>query len=222
MEEFVLPEVYVEASDRAGIAALFDMSRPKLRLPNDPEIDEARVAKRNAYQYINIRNATGRNMINHNLCGQFCIAALSGMNVIPLLKKWYATGERPKAVLNGDRGTVVYDLEQMLKLLNMKSEIFKPEPSIAPATPLYLEGMLKSGKKAIIGVGINYKGEASYNASIRHWLVVVDIVRMGNSGWVRVYNSFFNQEEVYPYQRLFNTGNATGICLWVDTPDYKP
>jgi hypothetical protein len=44
---------------------------------------------------------------------------------------------------------------------------------------------------------------------------------MGNGGWVRVYNSYFNQEEVYPYQRIFNTGVATGIGLWVDAPDLE-
>jgi hypothetical protein len=222
LEEFIYPEVFIETNDRAGIASLFDMTKPKLRLPADPEIEEARLAKRRAYQYINVRNATGRNKINHNLCGQFCIAALSGNDVIPVIKKWYTSGERPKAVINNDQGTVIYDLQQMLAQHNLKSEIFRPEPSIAPATPAYLEKMLRSGKKGIIPVGLTSTGEASYNGSIRHWLVLEDIARMGNGGWVRVYNSYFNQEEVYPYQRIFNTGVATGISLWVDVPDYAP
>ncbi len=222
LEEFVIPEVFVESNDRTGIAALFDMTTPKVRLPADPEIEEAIIAKRNAPQYINVQRATGRKKINYNLCGQFCVAALCGMDVIPLVQKWYQTSKRGKAVIDGDRGTLIFDLQEMLTLLNVKSETFQPEPSIAPATPGYLEKMLKSGKKAIIGVGLTSKGEAAYNASIRHWLVIEDIVRMGNSGWVRVYNSYFNQEEVYPYQRIFNTGVATGIGLWVDAPDYKP
>ncbi len=220
LEDFVFPEVYIESDDRAGIAALFDMSRPKLRFPADPEIEEARQAKRNSLQYINIRNATGHNKIHYNLCGQFCVAALSGMDVIPMLKKWYQTSRRGKTVLEGGQPTFIHDLKEILDLHNVRSEIFRPEPSVAPVTPGYLEKMLNAGKKAIFNVGLSYKGEASYNGKIRHWLVATDIVRMGNGGWTRVYNSFFNREEVYPYQRLFNTGAAIGLGLWVDAPDF--
>ena len=218
LEEFIFPKVYVEANDRAGIAALFDMSRPKLRIPADPEIADAIKAKRNAAQYINVQNVIGRNKVNFNLCGQFCIAALCGVDVIPLLKQWYATGlNRAKTVLANDRGTVIYDLQNMLSLYNIKSELFRTEPSIAPATPGYLEKMLASGKKAIIGTGINSKGQASFNGNIRHWMVLEEIVRMGNSGWVRVYNPFFNQEEVYPYRNIFDTSTSSNLGLWVDT-----
>lgn len=217
LEEFIIPETYVEANDHAGIAALFDMTRPLLRFPADPEIADAIAAKRNAHQYINVQNALGRHKVNFNLCGQFCVAAVCGVDVIPLLKKWYDTGlARAKAVVENDRGTVIYDLQNMLSLYNIKSEIFRPEPSIAPATPGYLEKMLNAGKKGIIGVGINSKGEASFNGYIRHWLVLEEIIRMGNGGWVRVYNPFLNQEEVYPYRNIFATGISSGLGLWVD------
>ena len=219
LEDFVLPEVYVEANDHTGIAALFDMSRPRVRVPADPEIADAINAKRHAPQYINVLNAIGKNKVNYNLCGQFCVAAVCGVDVIPLLKKWYQTGlARAKAVLENDRGTVIYDLQNMLSLYNIKSELFRPEPSVAPATPGYLEKMLRSGKIAIIGTGITNKGEISMNASIRHWLVVTDIARMGNGGWVRVYNGFFNQEEVYPYRNLFDLGISSSLGLWVERP----
>jgi len=365
LEEFIIPEVYVESNDRAGIAALFNMVKPKVRLPADPEIEEAIIEKRNAPQYIDIQRihevvgwaslksltkippppigkyiittaglrlrsgpgtnyaiigmlyrnnivtsdeisgdwvhvttsdnktgwshrgymelreelpppagtedkyrvdvenlslhqgpdansvavssltkddvvsglgvssdgnwvqikmgtGSGRKKVNYNLCGQFSVAALCGMDVIPLLRKWYHASERGRTVIDGDKGTNIYDLKEILSLFNFESETFQPEPSVAPATPEYLEKNLRAGKKAIIGVGITRTGEAAYNARIRHWLVISDIVRMGNGGWVRVYNSFFNQEEVYPYQRIFNTGISTGISLWVDAPDYEP
>lgn len=218
LEEFVIPEVFVESNDFKGIASLFDMTKPLLRLPSDPEIAEAIQAKRNAVQYINVNKAIGRNKVSFNLCGQFCIATLCGVDVIPLLKRWYETGiVRAKTVLENDRGTVIYDLQSMLSLYNQKSELFTPEPSIAPATPAYLEKMLKSGKKAILGIGITNKGECSVNGSIRHWIVVEDIVRMGNGGWVRIYNPFFNREEVYPYRNLFDVGISSSLGLWVDT-----
>jgi hypothetical protein len=218
LEEFVIPEVYVEANDGTGVAALFDMTHPKLRIPADPEIAEAIKAKRNAPQYINVQNAIGKNKINFNLCGEFCIAAICNVDVIPVLKQWYGIGlARAKTVLENDRGTVIYDLQNMLSLYNLKSEVFQPEPSVAPATPGYLEKMLNSGKKGIIGVGITSKGVVSITGSIRHWLVLEEIVRMGNSGWVRIYNPFFNQEEVYPYGNIFDTGISSNLCLWVDT-----
>jgi hypothetical protein len=217
LEEFVIPETYIEAGDVKGIAKLFDMARPLVRIPADPEIAEAVKAKRNAYQYINVKNAIGKDKINHNLCGQFCVAALCGVDVIPLLKKWYGTGlARAKTVLESDRGTVIYDLQSMLNLYKFKSEIFRPEPSIAPATPGYIEKMLRSGKKAIISIGLTYTGEASITGTIRHWLVVEDIIRMGSGGWVRVYNSYFNREEVYPYRNLFDVGVSASLGLWVD------
>jgi len=217
LEEFVIPEKFVEANDITAIASLFDMSHPLLRIPADPEIAEAIKAKRNARQYIDIKNVIGKSKISFNLCGEFCVAALCGVDVIPMLQKWYGTGlARAKTVLEFDRGTVIYDLQNILSLYNIKSEIFQPEPSIAPATPAYLEKMLKSGKKALIGVGLNSKGEASITGTIRHWLVIEDIVRMGNAGWVRVYNSYFNQEEVYPYRSIFDPGISSGLGLWVD------
>jgi len=222
LEEFVIPETYVEANDWAGIAKLFDMTKSLVRIPADPEIDDAIKAKRHAPQYINVLNAIGKNKVNYNLCGQFCIAALVGVDVIPLLKRWYQTGlARAKTVLENDRGTVIYDLQNMLSLFNIRSEIFRPEPSIAPATPAYLEKMLRSGKKAIVGTGITSKGEISLNASIRHWLLLTDIVRMGNGGWVRVYNGYFNREEVYPYRNLFDLGISSSLGLWVESPPYN-
>ena len=217
LEEFVLPDPYIEAQDLRGIASLFDMNHPLVRIPADPEIADAIKAKRNAPQYINVLNAIGKNKVNYNLCGQFCVAAVCGVDVIPLLKKWYQTGlARARAVLENDRGTVIYDLQNMLSLYNIKSELFRPEPSIAPATPQYLEKMFKSGKFGILGTGITPKGEISMNASIRHWIVITDIVRMGNGGWVRIYNGYFNREEVYPYRNLFDVGISSSLGLWVD------
>ncbi len=217
LEEFVIPETYVEANDYPGVAALFDMTRPLVRLPADPEIADSIKVKRNAPQYINVQNAIGKNKVNYNLCGQFCVAALCGVDVIPLLKRWYDTGlTRAKTVLENDRGTVIYDLQNMLGLYNLKSEVFQPEPSIAPATPGYLEKTLKSGKKAILGTGINYKGVIAYNGTIRHWFVLEDIVRMGNGGWVRIYDPFSNQEMVYPHRVVFDTSSASNLGLWVD------
>jgi hypothetical protein len=39
---------------------------------------------------------------------------------------------------------------------------------------------------------------------------------MGNGGWVRIYNPFFNQEEVYPYRNIFDAGISSSLGLWVE------
>jgi hypothetical protein len=216
LEEFILPEEYIDPLDPDAGESIFDLSTPLLHIPSDPEIAEAKAAGRNAYQYINIKNANGWNKVNKNLCGQFCVAALCGVDVIPFLKQWSATGLRPKTILEKDYGTVIYDLQKMLEIFNRKNEIFRPEPSVAPATPAYLEKMLRSGKKAILGVGVSHQGKVTFWGRVRHWVVLEDIVRMGNSGWLRVYNPFFNREEVYPYHLLFEYTASTSLGLWVE------
>jgi len=216
LEEFVLPEKYIDPYNPASTPAVFDFSTPLLRLLTDPEIAEAKALGRRAYQYINVKNAIGWSKINYNLCGQFCVAALCGLDVIPFLKQWYATGPRPKMILEKDYGTVIYDLQQMLQMFNKKSEIFYREASLAPATPGYLERMLRSGKKAIMGVGVSTLGKVAFFGRIRHWIVLEDIARMGSSGWLRVYNPYFNREEYYPYQTLFEITASGTLGLWVE------
>jgi hypothetical protein len=216
LEEFVLPEKYIDPYDPTVTPLVFDFSSPLLRLPTDPEIAEAKAAGRRAYQYINVKNAIGWSKINYNLCGEFCVAALCGSDVIPFLKQWYGTGLRPKMILEKDYGTVIYDLQPMLQMFNKKSEIFYREASIAPASPGYLERMLRSGKKAIMGVGVTTTGKVAFHGRVRHWIVLEDIVRMGSSGWLRVYNPYFNREENYPYQVLFEITASGTLGLWVE------
>jgi len=76
--------------------------------------------------------------------------------------------------------------------------------------------MLNPGKKAIMGPGITNRGEISIKGNIRHWIVLEQIIRMGSGGWVRIYDPFFNQEAVYPYNNIFDTGVSSNLGLWVD------
>jgi len=218
LEEYVhrsgVPDPY-ENETRVKVC---DMSRPVLRVPVDEEIAFAVESGRNAAQYINVVQALGRDQVNHNLCGQFCVAALSGRNVIPLLQKWMDSYERAEKVLGHDLGTYIDDLRSMFALFGKECQVFRAEPSIAPFTPAYLEEGITQGKMAVVGVGVNYEGKVAWHGRIRHWVVLEDIYLVGNSGWVRLYNPFHNREEVYPYHVVFDLASTMGIGVWVE-PD---
>jgi hypothetical protein len=92
----------------------------------------------------------------------------------------------------------------MLDMCGRRYEFFRAEGSGSPITPGYLRRMLDSGRMAIVGTGITYNGILRARSNIRHWIVLEDLLRVGNSGWVRVYNPFTNREEVYPFDAAFD------------------
>jgi hypothetical protein len=218
LQEYIFPTPQIDQTIPANKDKVFDLTHAPIRLPADPEIEAARKAKRQAAQYIDIAGATGKTKIHHNLCGQFCVAALAGMDVIPILKLWLAAdNKRAKLILNNDYGTTIVDLKNMLDTVNKSSEFFRAEGGIAPITPGYIRNMLDTGRMAIIGTGIySYTGVVKWSRHTRHWLVIEDIVPVGSSGWLRVYNSFANREEVYSFDDVFDTLSRSAIGLWVE------
>jgi hypothetical protein len=216
LEEFIIPTPDTDLTIPKNKDNVFDLSHPLLRLPADPEIDAARKAGLAGAQYINIGEATGKAKVNHNLCGQFCAAALGASDIIPFLRGWLTAYAGAKTILETDSGTSIQDLQSMLDLFNKKYEFFRAEASIIPLTPAYLRKMLDSGRMAIVGTGITYNGVLKWNSHIRHWVVIEDIIRVGSNGWVRVYNPFSDHEEVYPFDVVFDAVSGSAIGLWVE------
>jgi hypothetical protein len=70
------------------------------------------------------------------------------------------------------------------------------------------------GEFPISGCVINSRGNVTADASIRHWVIVTDVLPVGTGGWLRIYNPFPNQEEVYEYN-MFMSSSETGAGLWV-------
>ncbi len=215
LEEFVVPALGTDLTIPGNAQTVFDLSRPRLRIPADPEIEAARQAGRTGAQYIEISRAIGSAAIKHNLCGQFCAAALGGSDIIPFLTSWISSYQPALSMLKSDSGTSIADLQAMLDVFNKTYEFFRAETSVAPMTPSYLRKMLDSGRMAIVGTGITYDGVVKYGSHIRHWIVIEDIVRVGSSGWVRIYNPFPNREEVYPFDVVFDPSSRSAIGLWV-------
>ncbi len=216
LEEFVIPTPTTDLTAAGNQQTVFDLSRPKLRLPADPEIDAARKAGRIAAQYIEISKAIGSNAVKHNLCGEFCAAALSATDVIPLIREWLSASKLAEPILRQDLGTSIVHLQGMLDAAKRKYEFFQAEGSIAPITPSYVRKMLDTGRMAIVGTGITYNGTVKWNSHIRHWIIVEDVVRVANGGWVRIYNPFPDREEVYPFDVVFDPSSRSAIGLWVE------
>ena len=215
LEEYIMPTPDTDLTIPENKDKVFDLSHPLLRLPADPEIDAARKAGLLGAQYINIKAATGWAKVNHNLCGEFCAAALGASDIIPFLKGWITTYAGAKNILEYDTGTSIQDLKSMLDLFDKKYDFFQSEASVMPLTPTYLRKMLDTGRMAIVGTGITYNGQLKWSSHIRHWVVIEDFVRVANSGWVRVYNPFSDHEEVYPFNVVFDAASGTAMGLWL-------
>ncbi len=216
MNPFVIPTPDTELVNPENQNKVFDLSRPLLRIPADPEFAAARKAGRTAAQYIDIRGALGYGLVQHNLCGEMSVAALLGSDIIPFLKAWIAASKTAKQLLAQDRGTSTLDIQEMLRVGAKQYEFWRAEPSVAPLTPDFLRKGLAGGRMALAATGITSAGLIRSKSRIRHWIVVEDIFPVSNSAWVRLYNSFQDREEVYPLETVFNPSVSSSIGWWVE------
>ncbi len=216
LEAYDLPTPENDPSIAKNAENIFDLAQPKLRAPADPEIAQA-LARRSAAQYIDLKAVLGWNKQHFNLCGEFCVAAIFGEDIIPLLKRWKASYDKAQTILSRNRGTTLIDLQSILRLNGPEGEIFQYSSSVAPTAPRRIREMLAAGRMAITGVTISSRsGKLEPRGGVQHWVVLVDIVPVGTSGWVRLYNPFMNREEVYAYDLFLEAFRRFGIGLWVD------
>ncbi len=111
---------------------------------------------------------------------------------------------------NTHEGTGTDDLQNLLKLVGLSSEVFLPLPISIDK----IKARLARGQFAIAGCQINARGKVLPKAPIHHWVIVEDVLPVGTSGWVRIYNPFPNQEEVYNFNDFItSSGGSNG--LWV-------
>ncbi len=223
IEPYVYPSDSNDTAVEANKDTQFDLSQTTLRHPADPEIQDAIDAKRAGYQYIDIINALGKSKIHHNLCGEFCAAALAGVDVIPLLNKWKVVDPKAVDIMRKDEGTGLPDIKTILSMYNLKFEEFRYTPSVSPVSPVRLLKLLDEGRKIFWGVAIfksngKLSGTTTGDKTTRHWIVLEDVIPVGNSGWVRIYNPFRNREEVYGYDYFIQSVGQFGIGLLVDAP----
>ncbi len=212
---YLFPDAGIDPQVDANAETVFDLASPILRLPQDPEIADARSKGYTGAQYIDIFAATRKRLVHFSLCGEFCIATLGGMDVLPLLQRWMESKyPRAAAILdNPHEGTSMIDLRALLKCVDRHGEAY----SSIPTSPQLIKNRLSSGQFVVSGCGINSVGKIKADGKIRHWVVIEDVRPVGSDGWVRVYNPFNNQDEVYSYN-LFMQSAGAGGGMWVSQP----
>ena len=229
VDPYIFPTDENDPSNEANASRQFDLSKPILRHPADQEIEDAIAARRGAHQYIDVSGVLGASKIHNNLCGEFCVSALAGKNVIPFLKDWvdgYANSNKqdilpdPVKVLKTNVGTGLSEVEFMLDVCGLRHEEFRYTPSVSPVTPLRLKRLIDEGKLIYWGVAIfklggRLSGKSTSNTT-RHWIVLEDVAAVGNSGWVRIYNPFNNREEIYNYNYFMDSVGQFGLGLLVE------
>ena len=210
--EYIFPNDENDPQIDSNAQNVFDLSFPILRHPQDMQIADAKKAGYAGAQYIDVFEATGKHLRHFCLCGEFCVATLANQDIIPALSAWIKSNYwRVFAILNNaHEGTSIGDLQSLLRVVGLQGELY----SSMPTTPQKIKERLAQGQFAISGCGINSAGKVKADGKIRHWVIVEDIIPVGNSGWVRIYNPFNNQEEIYTYH-LFMTSAGTGTGLWV-------
>jgi len=216
LDEFVAPTAHTDPAVADNRGKVFDLTRPRLRLPADPEIEDARKARRAGAQFIDVGRALGRGQLHHNLCGEFCAAALAATDVIPLLRSWLVGYSGAREILAQDRGTSIPDLQAMLDAFDLKHEFYRSVGGTSPVTPTYVRRKLDTGMMAIVFTGVTPYGAVKSHSPIRHWVVIEDIVPVGSSGWLRIYNPFTNREETCLFDEIYDLPSRDSIGLWAE------
>lgn len=221
LDPYIFPTGENDPDVERNADSQFDLQTPLLRMPADQEIADAIAANRGAYQYIDIVRALGSTKIHHNLCGEFCVAALAGRDVIPFLNEWKVVYPRAMEIMRRNAGTGMSDVKCMLDTCQLNYKEYRYSPSVSPVSPARIRSELDKGQMAFAGVGI-FKRNGKLCGPVtdpqrttRHWVVLEDIKPVGNSGWVRIYNPFYNREEVYPYNLFIQSHGQFPLGLWV-------
>ncbi|MFH2102324.1 MAG: hypothetical protein ABIJ39_03070 [Chloroflexota bacterium] len=214
----------------ANAANVFDLSQPILRLPADQAVIQARAsalaANWGAAQYIDVvpvigatSSALGGGRIHYRLCGEFCCAVIAGKDIYPLLQQWKTSNsDTAMRILKQNTGTFAQNLISLLRLFAINSNLFDARANRGSLKPHRLQAELAAGRVAITGVRIGGRGPVDPEKHIDHWVVLLDVLPVGASGWVRIYNPFLNQEEVYLYDTFMDSFWKFPYWTWVENP----
>jgi len=218
IDPYTFPTMQNTPDNPVNAQQAFDLSRPRLRFPEDPEIAATLANGYSAAQYIDVRRATGKGKRNFNLCGEFCVAALLGWDIIPTLQKWLPAYAKATTILKSDIGTNIFDLETILQLAGIHGEPLQYSPIVSTTSPQRLCERTQQGQMAICGVVINQLGKVEASGAICHWVILEDVLPVGNNGWVRLYNPYRNREEVYAYTMFMDSMAKFPHSLWINQP----
>ena len=217
LTDYISPTPLNDPADAWNAQNVFSMEHSLVRLLEDQAIkDNAGVR---AAQYIDVSPVIGGSTRWHyNLCGELCVAALGGMDLIPFLQAWHADYARADMILRNNQPTGIPDVQAMLATIGIDEVESYRFDSITPMPPAEYRTRLRDGKKLICGVGIKSNGKVDPQGTIAHWVLVEDALAVSNSGWMRMYNPFNNREEVYTFDTFQEASPTLAVGLWVDHP----
>jgi hypothetical protein len=213
LDSYIPPMPSTDTTVPGNKDRVFDMTVPVLRPAQDQEILDNMNNNRVA-QYIDVFKVTNKHTRHLNLCGEICTTVILSQDVLPTLAAWKAgtpssphcteTSTEANCVLDDPHeGTTLGQLKQILTVHNHPSgEILRFDPSISPISAARIRDLTNNRQVIITGCGINNSGkivpfiQSATPPIIAHWVVIVDALPVGTSGWVRVYNPFRNREEV--------------------------
>jgi hypothetical protein len=217
LAEYIPPTPLNDPADSWNAQNVFNLTHSLVRILQDPAV-LANAGVR-AAQYIDVSPVIGGPARWHyNLCGECCVAALGGMDLIPFLRAWHAAYPRADIILRNNLPTGIPDLESMLEVIGIdQTEAYRFD-TITPMSPQDYRDRLRQGCMLICGVGIKSNGRVDPEGTIAHWVVIEDALPVSNSGWMRMYNPFNNREEVYTYDVFRATSPTLSAGLWLDHP----
>lgn len=184
-----------------------------IRLPQDKPAPNA-----NAEQYLTLEELGFGKSVHYNLCGPFCVAALVGKDVIPMLGNWLCSVSLPiyHELIKNDKGLGLDPLLSMLRVNDRPAKAFTFNTGNAPLSARVLQTFLNDNK-IIAGVGIDRTGAILSNGAIRHYVVLLDVYPCGTGGYVMVYNPFHNRIEQIDFdtlwQSIFASGHAAQVII---------
>lgn len=166
--------------------------------------------------------------VKYNMCGQLCVAFISGDDVITFVEKWKtAAPVYYNWTIAGDRDqpTGIDVLNSMLKvygyrtntddIINFTTGLTDPLVGFK-SSPGRFQKMLEN-YYLIACVKIDRITGKLRPQGIGHWVVVDKVQPNGiNGGWVELYNPFPNKRQEYSYDEFIISCSTPYWCgLWV-------
>lgn len=190
------------------------------------------------------KNTRGEEQVKFNLCGELCVAFVTGVGIKQFLKDWEAsTGSLFKWTLGGDSdktaeisllknmlNTYAYKIENG-NVIDFANTLLGPVFEGQTLSPGRFQIMLQS-HYLIANVVIDKNtgrlipdNQSKWiNNGIRHWIVLDKASPNGTDGGrVELYNPYLNQRQEYSYDYFISSfGGGTYTGCWVKRKQIQP
>jgi hypothetical protein len=163
--------------------------------------------------------------VKHNVCGELCVAFVTGDDIETFLKKWrdasphfydWALGEDSDKTLGVDALSSMVGIYAQFDASLRFDDGLRDSYMGFKVSPGRLKKMLEK-YYLIIAVHIDMISGRLRGEGLNHWVVLDKVSPNGiNGGWVELYNPFPNRREEYSYDEFMRSvGPFSSNGLWV-------